>query len=125
MFKSILVVLGSYILSIILVFCTDPILSKIFPGEFERNGIPSNRALIGSTVAFFVVSVICAWICAKLASYNAAKHVFWLFMLGEAMGLVFTIAGWNSGWPHWYSISWMVVWPIACWLGLKFSGKQS
>lgn len=125
MFKSILVVLGSYVLSIILVICTDPILMKVFPGEFEKNATPSTKALITSTVAFFIVSIFCSWLCARLASYNAARHVLWLFALGEIMGLVATIANWNSHMPHWYSISWMIVWPIACWLGLKFSGKQS
>ena len=89
MLKSIGIVLGSYVLSVILVLCTDPILTRIFPGDFERGHIPSNPALIASTACFVVVSIFCAWLCARFAPRNPAKHVLWFFALGEAMGLGF------------------------------------
>jgi len=49
MLKSVGVVIGSYVLSVVLVFATDPLLSLIFPGEFAKGNVPSNRALIAST----------------------------------------------------------------------------
>ncbi|WP_109485067.1 hypothetical protein [Occallatibacter savannae] len=125
MLKSIGIVLGSYILSIVLVLGTDPILSRIFPGDFEKGHIPSNPALIASTACFVVVSILCAWVCARFAPRNPSKHVLWFFALGEAMGLAFTIPNWSTGWPHWYWISWLLTWPISCWIGLKLAARSS
>ena len=67
MLKSIAVVLGSYLLSIVLVFATNPLLSLIFPGEFAKDDVPSNPALMASTAFFVVVSILCAWLCARFA----------------------------------------------------------
>ena len=125
MLKSIAVVIGSYVLSVLLVLCTDPLLSRMFPGDFERGRIPSDKALLASTVCFFVAAIISAWVCARFAPSQPSKHVLWFFVLGEVMGLAVTIAGWNKGWPHWYSVSWLMIWPISCWLGLVMSRRQA
>ena len=125
MFKSIAVVVGSYLLSIILVLGTDPILSRIFPGDFERGHIPSTNPLLASTGFFLLISIFCAWVCARFAPANRAKHVLWFFVVGELMGAAATAANWNKGWPRWYFVSWLVVWPIACWIGLKLAGERS
>jgi len=55
MLKSIAVVAGSYLLSIVLVLATDPLLSRLFPGDFVKGRIPSDTALIASTALFVVV----------------------------------------------------------------------
>src|SRR5664279_1035306 len=124
MLKSVAVVIGSYVLSVMLVMGTDPLLSRLFPGDFVKGHIPSDTALMVSTACFFVVTILCAWVCARFAPGSAARHVFWFFVLGEVMGIAFTIAGWKSGWPHWYSLSWLVVWPVGCWIGLKLTGRR-
>lgn len=121
MLKSIGVVVGAYVLSVALVLCTDPLLSALFPGDFTKGHVPSNRALAASTALFVVISILCAWLCARFAAANAAKHVLWFFILGETMGIVATIPNWNKGWPHWYWLSWLIAWPIACWIGLKLA----
>lgn len=121
MLKSIAVVVGSYILSIALVMATNPLLSLVFPGQFAKGHIPSNDALLASTVLFVIASILCAAVCARLASGNAARHVFWFFVLGEVMGIGFTIPNWNTGWPHWYWISWLLTWPLSCWIGLRIN----
>lgn len=123
MLKSIAVVIGSYVLSVVLVFATDPLLSRLFPGDFVKGRVPSDTPLMVSTACFAIITVICAWVCVRFAPNNAARHVFWFFVLGEVMGLAFTISGWNRGWPHWYSLSWLVIWPVGCWIGLKLSGR--
>ena len=88
MFKSIAVVLGSYLLSILLVFATNPLLSLIFPGEFAKDHVPSNPALMASTACFVVVSIFCAWLCAYFAlrllrsGPPPARHVLW-FLFSE------------------------------------------
>ena len=124
MLKSIAVVAGSYVLSVILVMATDPLLSRLFPGDFVKDRVPSDTALMASTAAFAVVTILCAWVCARFSPGQAAKHVLWFFIVGEAMGIVFTVLGWNKGWPHWYSLSWLIVWPVGCWMGLKLAGRR-
>jgi hypothetical protein len=125
MWKSVAVVVGSYILSVVLVLASDPILSRIFPGEFVRGNIPSNTALMASTILFVLASIFCAWLCARFAPSRAEKHVLWFFILGEVMGLGMTIPNWNKGWPHWYSVAWLLTWPVSCWIGLMLARRRS
>lgn len=125
MLRSIAVVVCSYLLSVVLVFATDPLLSFLFPGDFVRGRVPSNPALLASTALFVVVSVFCAWICARFAPARAARHVFWFFILGEAMGIAATIPNWSKPWPHWYWISWLLTWPVSCWIGLILSRRRA
>jgi len=125
MLKSVGVVLGSYVLSIVLVLCSDGLLSAMFPGDFANGRVPSDVALMASTAFFVLVSILCAWVCARFAPGRATSHVFWFAMLGEAMGLFATIANWNKGWPHWYFLSWMVTWPISCYLGLLLGRRRA
>ena len=124
MVKSIAVVVGSYVLSIILVFATDPLLSRIFPGDFVRGRIPTNAPLLASTGFFVIISILCAWLCARFAPGRAGVHVLWFFAIGEVMGIAATIPNWSKGWPHWYWLSWLLTWPVSCWLGLVLSGRR-
>lgn len=124
MLRSAGVVIGSYVLSIVLVLATDPLLSRLFPGDFARGHIPSNPALATSTALFVGVSILCAWVCARLAASSAARHVLWFFLIGEVMGIFATIPNWSKGWPHWYWLSWLLSWPISCWIGLRLAGRQ-
>lgn len=124
MLKSIGVVAGSYALSFVLVLASDPLLSLIFPGDFVRDHVPSTAALTTSTALFVVISIFCAWLCARFAPGRAGPHVLWFGILGEVLGAGATIANWNKGWPHWYFVSWLVTWPISCWIGLVLSGRS-
>lgn len=45
MLTSIGIVLGTYVLAVALLWCTDPLLSGFFPGNFARKHVPSNGAL--------------------------------------------------------------------------------
>ena len=87
MLESIAVVLGSYVLSVVLVLCMDPLLLRIFPGDFVRGRVPSDKPLIASTAFFVVISIFCAWVCARFAPGRAGRHVLWFFILGEVMGI--------------------------------------
>src|SRR5271165_6332270 len=108
MLKSIAVVVGSYLLSVVLVLATDPLLSRLFPGDFVRGRVPSDNALMASTTFFVAVSILCAWLCARFAPAHAARHVLCFFVIGEVMGIGATIPNWNKGWPHWYWLSWLL-----------------
>jgi len=125
MLKSIAVVAGSYLLSIVLVMATDPLLSLLFPGEYVRDRVPSDAPLLASTGLFVVVSIFCAWLCARLASGRASRHVLWFFIIGEVMGIGAIIPNWSKGWPHWYWLSWLLTWPVSCWIGLWLARRRA
>ena len=125
MLKSIAVVAGSYVLSVILVIGTDPLLSHLFPGDYVRGRLPSNTALITSTALFVIISILCAWVCARFAPCRAARHLLWFFIIGEVMGIASIIPNWSKGWPHWYWLSWLLTWPVSCWIGLLISGRKT
>jgi len=125
MFKSIAVVVGSYLLSVVLVQATDPLLSRLFPGDFVRGRVPSDSALMASTAFFVLISILCAGLCARFAPSRAARHVLWFFAIGEVMGIAATIPNWSKGWPHWYWLSWLLTWPVSCWIGLRLAGRQA
>jgi len=124
MLKSIGVVAGSYVLSVALVLCTDPLLSRMFAGEYVRGQIPPNKVLMVSTVLFVVISIVCAWLCGRFAPTRPGRHVLWFFIIGELMGIASTIPNWSKGWPHWYWLSWLLTWPLSCWIGLMLSGRK-
>ena len=125
MLKSIAVVICSYVLSIVLVMATDPLLSLLFPGAYVKGQIPSNAALVASTAFFVVISILCAWLCARFAPSRAGRHVLWFFILGEVMGIAAIIPNWSKGWPHWYWLSWLLTWPVSCCIGLLLAGRRT
>lgn len=125
MLKSIAIVVGSYLLSIVLVLASDPLLSRIFPGDFVRGRVPSDTALASSTVFFVGISILCAWLCARFAPSRAGRHVLWFFVIGEVMGIGTTIPNWSKGWPHWYWLSWLLTWPVSCWIGLLAAKRRT
>jgi hypothetical protein len=125
MLKSIAVVLASYVLSVILVIATDPLLTRLFPDDFVRGQIPSNKALLTSTALFVIVSILCAWLCARFAPNRPSRHVLWFFIIGEVMGIAASIPNWSKGWPHWYWLSWLLTWPVSCWIGLMLGGRRA
>jgi hypothetical protein len=121
--KSILSVLGSYVLSIVLVMATDPLLHALFPNDYNRGQTIPDGLLWLSTALFTVISILCAWACAKLAPSKVRVHVIVFFALGEIMGLVTTPLNWGKV-PHWYSIAWLLVWIPAVWIGWKLAGRS-
>ena len=125
MLKSVAVVAGSYIVSIVLVLATDPLLSRIFPGDFVRGHVPSTTPLLTSTALFVAISIVCASVCARLAPSRAGRHVLWFFVVGEVLGIATTIPNWSKGWPHWYWLAWLLTWPVSCWIGLQIGHRKA
>src|SRR5271165_6614382 len=125
MLKSIAVVVGTYLLSVVLVLAADPLLSLLFPGDFAKDRVPSDAALVTSTALFVVVSILCAWLCARLAPGSASRHVLWFFIAGEIMGIGAIIPNWSKGWPHWYWLAWLITWPVSCWIGLLLAPRKA
>ena len=121
--RSVLSVLGGYVLSIAMVMATDPLLAALFPNEYKKGQTIPDALLALSTVLFAVISILCAWVCAKLAPSKVRMHVIAFFALGEIMGGAATAMNWGKV-PHWYSIAWLLVWIPAVWLGWKLSGRS-
>ena len=72
-----------------------------------------------------VVSILCAWLCARFAPGRSARHILWFFVIGEAMGIAAIIPNWSKGWPHWYWLSWLLTWPVSCWIGWLLAGRRA
>jgi hypothetical protein len=125
MLKSIGVVIGSYLLSVVLVLGMDPLLARLFPGDYVAGRVPSEAALATSTAGFVIASILCAWVCARFAPGRAARHVLWFLLIGEVMGIVTTIPNWGKNWPHWYWLAWLLTWPVSCWIGLMLAGRRA
>lgn len=125
MLKSILVVAGAYVLSIVLVLCSDPLLTALFPGDFVDGRIPSDKALAASTGLFILISLLCAWLCARFSPAPRWKRVLAFMIVGELMGLATTIPHWGTAWPHWYWLSWLISWPISCWVAYRIAQARS
>lgn len=125
MVKSIAAVIGAYLLSIVLVFATGQLLSHLMPAEFAPGHLPSDAALATSTGLFVVVSILCAWLCARFAPTHPGRHVLWFMIIGEVMGIAMTIPNWGKGWPHWYWLSWLLTWPLSCWIGSVLAPRQA
>ena len=125
MLKSILVVAGAYVLSIVLVLCSDPLLTAMFPGDFVDGRIPSDKALAASTGLFILISLLCAWLCARFSPAPRWKRLLAFMIVGELMGLATTIPHWGTAWPHWYWLSWLISWPISCWVAYRIAQARS
>lgn len=125
MLKSSGVVAAAYILAIALVLASDPLIAWLFPHDFVRGRIPSNAALATSSACFAGISILCAWLCARWAPSRPARHMLWLLLIGEIIGIAATVANWSKGWPHWYGLSWLLIWPACCWIGFLLSARAS
>jgi len=124
MLRTVAAVLISYCLSVALVLATDPLLTRIFPADYATGRVPSNPALATSTAFFIVTSILCASLCALIASASASRAVVWFFLVGEVMGIVATIPNWSKGWPHWYWLAWLLSWPLSCWIGYRLAPRR-
>jgi hypothetical protein len=115
--RSVASVVVSYLVVYVFIVLMDPVLSRLFPGQYVVGKVPPTFLLWISTAVFAVGSVLSGWLCVKMAPSRTGLHLVILFVLGEAAGLASTIAIWNKGWPHWYSIAWLVAWPVCLWVG--------
>lgn len=115
--RSVASVVVSYLVVCVGIFASDPILSRLFPGQWVSGKVPPASLLAISTAIFAAFSVLGGWLCVRLAPSRTGLHLLILFVLGEAAGAIPAAINWNNGWPHWYPISWLLVWPICLWIG--------
>lgn len=114
--RSIASVVLSYIVVYGIVFCSDPILSHFFPTQYVAGKVPPPFLLWISTAIFAAATLLGGWLCVRIAPAKPGIHLLVLFVVGELVGLGFTVNMWGT-WPHWYSVVWLVVWPVFLWIG--------
>lgn len=114
--RSVASVVLSYIVVYGIVLCSDPVLTHFYPDEYVRGRVPPVFLLWISTAIFALASILGGWLCVRIAPFREGGHLFVLFLLGELVGGYFTWQMWGT-WPHWYSMVWLVTWPVCLWLG--------
>ena len=73
-----------------------------------------------------VISVIGAWLTARLAPASPMKHAMILGYVGVVLGLIGLAVTWNAGLgPRWYPIALVVLAIPQCWAGGKLYETQS
>jgi nitrate/nitrite transporter NarK len=114
--RSVAAIVASYIVVYGIVFASDPILALLFPGQYVSGKVPPTFLLWLTTAIFALASILGGWLCVLLAPTRPVLHLFVLFLVGEAIGIVFTVGNWSM-WPHWYSFVWLAIWPACLWVG--------
>lgn len=114
--RSVASVVVSYVVVYTIVILSDPVLTHFFPTQYVAGKVPPTFLLWISTAVFAVASTIGGWLCAIIAPSRTGHHLVALFILGEGVGLFFTWRMWGQ-WPHWYSLVWLLVWPVCLWIG--------
>ena len=67
-----------------------------------------------------VISIVGAWLTARLAPAQPLKHALILGLVGTFLGLVGILATWNRGLgPRWYPVALAVLAIPQCWVGGK------
>ncbi|HEY6446143.1 MAG TPA: hypothetical protein VIY53_06765 [Acidobacteriaceae bacterium] len=121
--RSIASVVGCYLVVFCLVLLSDPLLERIFPGQYVRGQVPPTFLLWISAAVFAVASILGGWLCVGIAPAKPGRHLLALFILGEAVGVVFTIV--NPGhYPLWNSLLWLGIWPVCLWIGGRAKKRQ-
>ena len=73
-----------------------------------------------------VISVMGAWLTARLAPGKPMKHAMILGYVGVVLGLIGLAATWNAGLgPRWYPIALVVLAIPQCWAGGKLFEMQA
>lgn len=116
--RSVVSVVLSYIVIYGIVFVSDPILTHFFPTQYSVGKVPPTFLIWVSTAIFALASLLGGWLCVVIAPSRPGVHLLVLFLVGEAVGLYFSIHNWGV-WPHWTSFVWLIVYPIFLWIGGK------
>lgn len=114
--RSVASVLGCYIVVFCLVLASGPLLARLFPGQYVQGKVPPAFLLLISAAIFGIASILGGWLCVRIAPAKPGAHLLAFFILGEALGVVFTIR--NPGhYPLWNSLLWLALWPLCIWIG--------
>jgi hypothetical protein len=120
--KSVWAVFAGVLFIIGVTTIVDVVLHKI--GIFDQR-LTDSLALL-ATAYRVVITVVGAWLTAKLAPSNPMRHALILGAVGIVFGLAGLIKTWNLGLgPHWYPIALVVLAIPQCWLGGKLYERRA
>jgi hypothetical protein len=95
----------------------------VFPPMDQPIG---NGLALLATSYRIVISVVGAWLTARLAPTRPMKHALILGCVGVVLGLVGLVATWNLGLgPRWYPIALVVLAVPQCWAGGRIYEMQT
>ena len=96
-------------------------------GVFPPMDQPINDKLALLATSYrIVISVVGAWITARLAPANPMKHAIILGCVGTVLGLIGVVVTWNLGMgPHWYPVALAVLAIPQCWVGGKIFAMEA
>jgi hypothetical protein len=115
--KSIIAVVAGVLFIIVVTTLVDIALhvAGVFPPMEQP--IDDRLALLATSYRV-VISVIGAWLTARLAPVRPMRHAMILGYVGTALGLVGLAATWNLGLgPKWYPVALVVLAIPQCWAG--------
>ena len=123
--KSIWAVVAGVLVIIVVTTLVDILLHVA--GVFPPMDQPINdRLALLATSYRVVISVLGAWLTARLAPANPMKHALILGVVGVILGLVGVVFTWNLGLgPRWYPIALVVLAIPQCWVGGKLYEARS
>jgi hypothetical protein len=117
MLRSVAAVVFGYLITGLLIVITDQIFELVIPG-FKQMAMPPDSYFAISIVTDALYSAVGGWTCASIAKTRIRDHVLALIVLGELVGVVSTVALWNTV-PHYFSFALLAIYPPAVWLGFK------
>jgi hypothetical protein len=117
--KSIWAVAAGVVFTVVATTLVDVLLhaAGVFPGM----GQPFDDALALLATSYrFIISVVGAWLTARLAPARPMTHAIILGAVGTVLGLVGIVATWNLGLgPRWYPVAIAALALPQCWIGGK------
>jgi len=119
MLKSIWAVVAGVLFIIIVTTLVDILLHAIHVYPPMNVKLNDKLSLLAASYRF-VISVVGAWLTARLAPSNPMKHALILGVVGTILGIVGVVMTWNLDLgPRWYAIALAVLAIPQCWLGGK------
>jgi hypothetical protein len=127
--RSVLAIVAGVVFIVVVTTIVDIVLHQA--GVYPPWGVPMDNDLALLATAYrVVISVMGAWLTARLAPANPMRHAMWLGYVGTVLGLIGVVATWGKGMgPEWYPIALAVLAIPQCWLGGRLyestSGSRS
>ena len=117
--KSARAVAAGVVVVVVVTTLVDVVLHAVH--VFPPTDQPIDDTLAALATSYrFVISVVGAWLTARLAPDRPMRHALILGCVGVVLGLVGVVATWNLGLgPRWYPIALVLLAIPQCWLGGK------
>ena len=125
MARSVLAVVGGFLLIGALAFGGDAIAMRAFPHLFDAATGTSQdpRVLVGLVLWVFAVATFGCWLAARVAPNRPMRHAMILGVAGLVFNVAGTIAMWDTA-PAWYHVVSLLLVLPAAYLGGLLASRQ-